>query len=34
MQQRQLELLTRIETLTREVHQVTIQHHPERERTL
>ena len=28
MQQRQLELLTRIETLTREVHQVTIQHDP------
>jgi hypothetical protein len=28
MQQRQLELLTRIETLNREVHQVTIQHDP------
>jgi uncharacterized membrane protein len=28
MQHRQLELLTRIETLTREVHQVTIQHDP------
>ena len=34
MQQRQLELLTRIETLTREVHHVTIQHAPEGESTL
>jgi uncharacterized membrane protein len=34
MQHRQLELLTRIETLTREVHQATIQHDPERESTL
>jgi uncharacterized membrane protein len=34
MQQRQLELLTRIETLTREVHQVTTQHDPPRESTL
>ena len=34
MQQRQLELLTRIETLTREVHRVTIQHDPARESTL
>ena len=31
MQQRQLELLTRIETLTREVHRVTIPHDPARE---
>lgn len=34
MQQRQLELLTRIETLTREVHRVTIPHDPGRESTL
>ena len=34
MQQRQLELLTRIETLTREVHQVTTQHDPPRESTM
>jgi uncharacterized membrane protein len=33
MQQRQLELLSRIETLTREVHRVTIQHDPAREST-
>jgi uncharacterized membrane protein len=34
MQQRQLELLTHIETLTREVHQVTIQHDLPRESTM
>ena len=34
MQQRQLELLTRIEALTREVHRVTIPHDPGRESTL
>ena len=34
MQQRQLELLTRIEALTREVHRVTIPHDPARESPL
>ena len=34
MQQQQLEILSRIETLTREVHRVTIPHDPARESTL